>query len=312
MPDADEARLLKSRKFIVDGILPRGMVHLIAAPVGTGKTTLFMQLLDAIQKGGQFLGRDTFPANVVYITADRGEQETHSTIARLGLDIKMQIVSLKDSNKATVPYLEALIESVCKHDDLVIVEPLNFFLRDTNNKCGDINNFGHVSHFLLNVGRVARNNKLAIIGSLHSSKSKTGSGYAAPREKVIGSVAWTAFTSTTIIMDPVDVNTPEDPGRTIYVLPRDEKPFTLDYVVDSDAGGLLVPQAAYAVRHRSQLDKLLDSHPMDQVFTTQHLDEWELQSGVSRRTVLRWVEHKVKNGDVERVERGVYKKRFIA
>jgi hypothetical protein len=308
VPSDDATKAEKAKKFIVDGIFPRGMVHLIAAPVGTGKTTLFMQQLDCIQKGAQFLGRDTYPANVVYITADRGEQETYSTISRLGLSIKMKIVSLKDSN-GTIPYLEVLLGS-CNRDDLVIVEPLNFFLRDTLNRTGDINNFGHVSHFLLKIGKIARDLNLAIEGSLHSSKAKTGSGYAVPREKVLGSVAWTAFTSTTIVMEPVDPKTPEDPGRTIYVMPRDERPFTLDYIVDSDAGGLLIPQAAHARRFKSDIDKFLEAH--EGPFNMQHLEGWQERANVSRATVYRWLEQKIKNGEVEKVERGVYKKRMPA
>jgi RecA-family ATPase len=300
----------KAKKFVVDGILPRGMVHLIAAPVGTGKTTLFMQQLDSIQRGAQFLGRDTYPANIVYITADRGEQESHNTIERLGLKIDMRIVSLKDTKKSVIPYLETLIETYCRRDDLVIVEPLNFFIRDANNRTGDINSFGHVSHFLLNIGRMARDMNLTVEGSLHSSKAKAGSGYAVPREKVIGSVAWTAFTSTTIVMEPADPKTPEDPGRTIYVLPRDERPFTLEYVVDSDAGGLLVPQAVFARRYKSNLDKFLDAHPHE-TFTNLEVESWKDTASVSVSTAYRWLEQKIKNGEVERVEKGVYKKRRV-
>lgn len=313
MPDDDAARaqeskkVEKARKFVVDGIFPRGLVHLIAAPVGTGKTTLLMQLVHAIQAGDQFLSRSTYPVNVTYICADRGKRETMRTVERLGLKVEMRIESLKDM-RGTIPYLETFL-SACKQDEMAIVEPINYFIRNDVNRTGNINNYGDVSNFLLKIGRIAEDKNLTILGSLHSSKAKVGEGYMVPREKVMGSAAWTAFSGTAIVMEPVDPKTPEDPGRTLYVLPRDERPFTLDYVVDSDAGGLLIPSAAFARRFKSQLDKCLESHP-EPLFTNQHLLEWQTLANVSQATTYRWLEQKIKNGEVERVEKGVCKKRF--
>lgn len=308
LPDAEPERLPdpKSRKLVVDGIFPRGLVHIIAGPVACGKTTLIMQMLDAIQKGEKWLGMDTYLTKIVYICADRDLQETRETIERLGLKIEMDIASLTDMKGNVIPYLETIITDRCKGGELVLVEPVNFFIRDGQNRIGDINNIGHVSNFLLKIKRLAAQMNLTIIGSLHSSKAKVGEGYMTPREKVMGSIAWTAFTSTTIIIEPVDPKTPEDPGRTIYVLPRNLKPFTLDYVVDEKCG-LLISVAQVQRGMRPQLEICLDE--WEGQFSSADVDNWQVLANVSRATARRWLSQKVENGYVEVLERGRYRKR---
>jgi hypothetical protein len=309
MPDDESAiqpneNTETAKKFIVDGIFPRNLVHLIAAPVATGKTTLFMQQIHAMQHGLDFLTKRAFDTRIVYITADRGRQETDATLARLGLTgIVINLLSLKDM-RGTIPYLEIMIGEHCKHGDLVIVEPLNFFLRDSNNKPGDINNFGQVSNFLLRLGRIAEDMQITIEGSLHSSKAKQGAQYMVAREKVIGSVAWTAFTATTVVLEPADPTVCDDPGRLIHVLPRDIRPFTLDYVVEP-THGLLVPSTAKPFK--SRLDELLEAH--EGQFTTEHLELWMEEAHVSLPTLKRWLKQKIDDGYVERIGRGTYQKR---
>jgi hypothetical protein len=303
VPNDDE----RAKKFVVDGILPCNLVHIVAAPVGTGKTTLFMQQIHAMQNGGDWLTKKAYPRRVIYITADRGKAETEATLARLGLTgIEFKLVSLKDGSLASMSApLELLLFQNCLAGDLAIVEPLNYFLKD-GNKTGDINNFGHVSRFLLSIGRKAEEMGITVEGSLHSSKAKQGSQYMVAREKVLGSVAWTAFTATTIVLEPSDPATCDDPGRMIHVLPRDMRPFTLEYTVEPERG-LLIP-VALTKPHKSDLDISLEQHPTA-VFTSQDVESWCEQAGVSLRTAWRWLDQKIKDGYVEHPERGVYKKR---
>lgn len=301
MPDDDDVR---AKKFVVDGIFPRNLVHLIAAPVGTGKTTLFMQQIYAMQNNLLFFGKKAYNSRIVYITADRGQQETEDTLERLGLpDLKIHLVSLKDDNYSTVPYLEYLLGKHCQAGDAVFVEPFNFFLLDDQKRPGDINNFGHVSRWLLKIGREASQRKITIEGSLHSSKAKQGSQYMVAREKVLGSVAWTAFTATTVVIEPTDPTVPEDPGRTIYVMPRNSRPFSLDYTVEPERG-LLVPVIP-TKPFRGKLETLLEEID-DQEFKVSDL---AARAGVSQSTVYRWLDPKEEDGYVTKVAHGTYKKR---
>jgi AAA domain len=297
--------LVRAKKFVVDGILPCGLVHIVAAPVGTGKTTIFMQQIHAMQNGLEWLTKKAYPHRVVYITADRGKAETDATIARLGLTgIEFKLVSLKDQTSPAVSPLELILHNNCQEGDLAIVEPLNFFLKD-GAKSGNINDFGHVSRFLLSIGRKAEEMQITIEGSLHSSKAKQGQQYMVAREKVIGSVAWTAFTATTIILEPNDPATCDDPGRTIHVLPRDMRPFTLGYVVEPEHG-LLVPTAKTLIC-KSALDRALDVWPQD-TWTRSDTNDWAAAAELSDTTAKRWLQQLEADGRIIRVERGVYKR----
>src|SRR5712664_832592 len=112
MPNDDSGS--NAKKFVVDDIFPRNLVHLVAAPVSTGKTTLFMQQINAMQKGMEFLGKPAHHSRVVFITADRGKRETDSTLLRLGFaDLKIHLVSLKDM-RGVIPYWETLIADNCQ------------------------------------------------------------------------------------------------------------------------------------------------------------------------------------------------------
>lgn len=305
MPDDVVSDLARIEKFVVDGILPSNLVHLLAAPVGIGKTTLIMQLLQAMKDGTFWLTKQAYPRRVVYISADRGKQETDSTLERLGLTgLDFKLVALKDTKCTTISTLEFYIDQNCLRGDLVIVEPLNFFLRD-GNKTGDINNFGHVSRFLLAIGKKAEELQLTILGSLHSSKAKQGSQYMVAREKVIGSIAWTAFTATTIVLEPSDPTVCDDPGRLIHVLPRDMRPFTLEYEVETTRG-LLLPKEKFKPL-KNELELHLEA--MDQSdFTAQDVETW---SNISQSTAYRWLAQKKKDGYVQEVRHGVYRKAQI-
>jgi AAA domain len=301
LPDDDASR---AKKFIVDGILPVNLVHLVAAPVGTGKTTVFMQLIHAMANELEWFTKKAYPRHVVYITADRGRVETEATIARLGLTgVVYKLVSLKDQKGTAVAPLELLLHTNCEPGDLAIVEPINFFLKD-GNKSGNINDFGHVSRFLLTIGRKCEEMQITVLGSLHSSKAKQGAQYMVAREKVIGSVAWTAFTATTIVIEPSDPATCDDPGRVVHVLPRDMRPFTLDYVVEPEHG-LFVP----AVKRvpRSPLEDRLQAWEAE-TFERSNVDDWAFAAGLSAATAKRWLQQLEHDGRIIRIERGIYRR----
>jgi RecA-family ATPase len=305
VPNDVVSDLARIEKFVVDGILPCNLVHLLAAPVGIGKTTLIMQLLQSMKDGTLWLTKQAYPRRVVYISADRGKQETDSTLERLGLTgLEFKLVSLKDTKCTTISTLEFYIDQNCLRRDLVIVEPLNFFLRD-GNKTGDINNFGHVSRFLLAIGKKAEELQLTILGSLHSSKAKQGSQYMVAREKVIGSIAWTAFTATTIVLEPSDPTVCDDPGRLIHVLPRDMRPFTLEYTVEPERGLLIQRERMKPMKNK--LEEYFEGHEAE-TFTSEDMKNWAEKAGISESTMWRWLKQKVRDGYVIIEEPGLYRK----
>jgi len=297
---------------IVETLIPRNLIHIIAAPVGIGKSTLIFQMCGAIDTGGSFLGYNTSPARVVYITADRSQAETRASMARLGMSaLPIKIVSIKDTIGAKIPFLETLVRDNCKPGDLCFIEPLNFFHRDGENKTGNVNDFIQVAHFLMRIGKLAIQEKVTIVGSLHSSKAKVGEGYAVAREKILGSVAWAAFTSTVIIIEPNAPDQTEDPGRSIHLLPRNSAPKVLNYMADP-ANGMLVPMSATAIGKSAglwtKMNEQLQTWPSNKQITSADILTWAEFVGLSRATAFRWLKQTVEDGKLECVEHGVYRK----
>jgi hypothetical protein len=302
-PPADE--------FLVEDMFPTKRVHLIAGPVGAGKTTYIYQLARTALDESDFMEHRTphRGGRIVYVAADRTRREANATLRRMGaLDLIPRIKWIfanEIRQKGVIPFLETLIEQNCKEGDTVIVEPFQFFLRDDKNKAGDPNSYMDVSHWICKVKDAVEKQGVTLFGSVHPPKAKKGEGYASVRDKLIGTSAWTAFTSTTVYIEPTDPDDVTSPYRTIHVLVRDGKNFTMEYMQEPEHG-LLVPVPS-AKPFKSALDLGLDAHP-DEVFTLEHVREWLTGTTISWPTVERWLKGKVDNKNITRVSRGVYRK----
>ena len=67
----DLARMeLKPREYLVEGLLPRQGVTLLAAPAKTGKSWMVLQLAGALVKGEPFLDRPTRQCGVLYLSLE--------------------------------------------------------------------------------------------------------------------------------------------------------------------------------------------------------------------------------------------------
>ena len=296
-------------EFLVDRIFPTRRLHIIAAPVGIGKTTFLFQLCRSLLDGTDFLEEKTRRApGILYLSADRTRREAYATLRRMGcLDLipRMSWMFVHENTSDVEAYLENLIEKHTVPGQLMIVEPLTHFLRDGQNKMGNPNDYLHVSHFLGRIKKYIERHDITMICSLHSAKSKGDMVYAAMREKVLGSAAWGGMTNTIVFIEPTDADDPASPYRTIHIMPRDIRAFSLEYMQETEHG-LLIP-VPVAKPFKSELDKCLDNHP-DDTFTIEHVHEWQMRANVSWPTVERWLRQKIQDGYIERVQRGVFKK----
>jgi RecA-family ATPase len=289
------------RKFIVDRYLPEGFMHLIAAPVGMGKTTVLCQLVHATETGELWFGERAYqPAGVLFISADRDREETAETLERMGMpDLKMRSVFTCDYQ--LVPYLERIIETESKPGDLVIVEPFMVFLRDANNKMGNINDYNQVFSYANRIKRVVRKAKVTLIASGHSAKAKKGEGYNLVRERTLGSTAWSGAFSTIIYIDPTDPEDPLSNLRTITIFPRNKAGVQIE-CIQEEGHGLIVPIEMKAIK--SPLDYALEALTED-TFTYADACGWAAAAGLQARTAERWLKE---SGRVVKITRGLYKR----
>ncbi len=297
-------------EFLVDEIFPTRRIHIISGPVGVGKSTLEYQLIRACLDNSQFLGKQTHnEAGVVFLSADRTRRESHATLRRMGmLDLVPRIkwIFPQELRSKKDAFLETMIVEHTKPGQVLFVEPLAYFLRDGNNRMGNTTDYGHVSHFLSNVKHYVEENNITLICSLHPAKTKGADGYAAIREKVLGSTSWAGFTDTVLFLDPTDPGDPKCPYRTLYVLTRNHGCFSLDYMQEPEHG-LLVP-VTMTKPFKSALDIALAEWATEE-FTLRDVEEWQARAEVSWKTAERWLTQKSNDGYVERIARGKYKKR---
>ena len=145
MPD-DDSKLIEIPEddFLVEKIFPTKRVHLIAGPVGAGKSTYIYQMGKSILDGITFLNNPTHNrGKIVYLAADRTRREAIATLRRMGFlallpRIKWLFVN-EIRQRGIIPFLETIIEQNCAPGDMLIVEPFQFFLRDDKNRAGDPN-----------------------------------------------------------------------------------------------------------------------------------------------------------------------------
>ena len=62
------------QRFLVDGLIPAGQLVMLGGRGKAGKSWLVLQLIAAVDGGGQFLGRATSPGRVLYLALEDGRR----------------------------------------------------------------------------------------------------------------------------------------------------------------------------------------------------------------------------------------------
>jgi len=308
--DSNPTTTILEDEYLVDNLFPTRRIHIICGPVGSGKTTLEFQLAQAVLDKASFLGEPTHNVEgVVFLSADRSRRETHATLRRMGmlsLIPKIKWVFTQERTNPVPSNLEMLIDWNTRPGQMLIVEPLAYFIQDGNGKSGDPNNYGHVSHFLEKIKGAVEKRDITLVSSLHPPKAKKGEGYQATREKLLGSTAWAGWTDTMMFIEPEKPEDPDDPYRKLFVLPRNTRSRVLDYMQEPEHG-LLAPTNVKSIIHKSTLDKALEAWEQE-TWTRGDANDWAIAAGLSPETAKKWLQQMDTDKRIKRVERGVYKR----
>lgn len=287
-------------KYLIGTILPAQEVHLIGGPSGSGKSTWVLQTLVLDwQQGKDVLGFKSHPVPWVYISADRSLASVHRTLERMHIDpMLLRIYSAVDEHCTE---LSTIIETCIKMEPkprLLVIEGLQSLLEGSERAQ---NSYKPVAKFLITLAAICKLENLTIIGIVHTAKMKSDSEYLNPRQRVSGSVAWAAYSETILLIEPVPSETVQvSPERTLYVLPRNSKEFTVPLVFE-DAGRLLeVTDTVEAAVFMGTFSKLTPHKDYT-------LNELLQLTCLALSTLQKRLKEAIKSGRMVKVSHGVYR-----
>lgn len=286
-----------SSDYLVQDLLRWRSVNLVGGPVGAGKSTLIFQLAQACAAGVPFLGFQTQRIRIAYVPLDRDRVETLETLNRLHVPLgSLDIFPIDEIPNVhlALPTLESLISKYCSTYPLVIVEPLDYLLRDPQGRTGNPNDKMQVFQFLLKARKTLAAHQSVLLGSMHTTKFHNDSSRAViTRERIAGTTAWTANCSTVILVDPVEPGDDTNPFRTVTFLLRNAPNLVLDARLDEGSGRLdlvVVPD-----RYLTVYDEILKA-TLGTEFTTTHLKRWADSAKVHPRSLRRYLDYLIGRG----------------
>jgi len=294
--------VMKSPEFLIQDILPSQEVHLLGGPSGAGKTTwLFQMLHDQWKLGGTILGKAVFPVPYVYISADRSNKGVKRTMFRAGINNEavafMSLMNFPDVR--TVPQAIDKVLLVKPEAKLFFIDGCMGLIPPRRDNSSD-GGFKHISMFLADLCRLCQSKDITMVLIVHSPKQKEDSRYTNPRERVMGSAAWAAFTETVILMEPMQPISKETAHcRTLICLPRNAAASFTDWEFNSR--GRLVERSDEV--EDTIIGAWLDSLPYPGSFTTDQFFA-VMEKSMSRATIYRWLERLVKDKDLVHDKKG--------
>jgi energy-coupling factor transporter ATP-binding protein EcfA2 len=291
----------KFDEHVIPDIMPTCEVHLIGGPSGSGKTTLSFQMMQILQVGGIWWGKQIAPQPSVYIACDRSANATQRTMARVGIPFDfIPVYGLAD--EPAIIDLPSFLNKVMKEHPGTKVIWVDGLASETPE--GKINDYKLVASFLKRLALFAKKNNVTLIGLVHSTKCKEGERLLNPRQRILGSVAWASYSDTIIIIEPEDQENPTDDRRVVMVCTRNSQGIKQSYKFDAN-GRLVECESAQEQVQQFMLDSRMPESGT--VFSTKDAIGWAKEANQSDATAERWLKARVGNGSLEKVGRGQYR-----
>ena len=289
--------------WIIEGLMPSREVHLIGGPSGIGKSTWIFQALADWTQGKPIFGYKSNPGKFIYISCDRSDQSVDMTMDRV--EHKFPCFSVVNRKMVGKSYRDILKEALKMEPSakLIIMDGMTSLCPG-----GKINDYQVVSIFLNSLTMFCIENNVAILGSVHTTKTKEGERILNPRQRIIGSTAWAAYSDTILIMDPAD-STDESSKRILEVMPRNAK-HVRKILQFSDAGRLeeVDEEAPAQAGGEFLLEMFIDNLSFNEDIPGRILMDAARANGIKERTAERSIGKLVEDGKLERAGKGIYRR----
>jgi AAA domain len=303
-----------TQKFIIDKILPEGEFHVMSGTSGVGKSTLLLPVLSAIQNGEPVWGFQTVATPLVYLMCDSSSTSLERKLQRLGLhDWKVPAYALEDLRKEPFDLIPSTVEiwdlpNLFPWAKLFVIEAYGwFYTEQASSGSGD---YTDKMRFWSRVRDKFNSKNLTILGTTHTAKFTKDKGYENVRDKPLGSVAQPAAASTVMSLEDNG-----GLGRVLKISPRDYKPLTLSFGVDGNGvlqflGNAEEDEKQEKVKERTSMrmfDSKLSSYQDGEIIKAAIIKGWYMSMNISKAAAYRWLEARLEDGTLERVELGIYK-----
>lgn len=196
----------------LDTFLPPREVSVLAGASGSGKSTLLLQMLHAWTTGSSFIDIPPPSQGLSYIAGDRSIHSLYHRASDIGLDMTTiphaSVIDNKDIDIRMFQYdaLSLLFNLLDKlKGPLFIVDPLIIFLGV------DLNRYHLVAPALIRLNRYCQDKGYTLLGTHHTTKARSDFSFLRPQDRISGSSALSAFTSTQIALTAPD----EVPGENL-------------------------------------------------------------------------------------------------
>ncbi len=194
-------------QYIIDDVLPAGMVSMMGGSSGTGKSKIIAQIMESLKETNkEFLGHPVLiHPPIAYYAVDRPARSFEENFGRMKADLRhVQFFT------TTRKFRTGMGIQLARHEQgsLIIIEGIERLVPG-----GKINDFAAVSDLVSSLNHAAEDYGFTILGTVGQGKAKAGEQYASARDRLFGSTAWARVCESVLSM--VDVTKEGDYQKTV-------------------------------------------------------------------------------------------------
>lgn len=197
--------------WVVQDMLTEGGFSVMAGPPKSGKSTLMRQLVLAISRGGEFLGREVKPGKVIYLALEEQEGVLKDQYKTSGLTENDNMIIHTGGITTQDPLLD-LRSAILEFKPSIVVIDTLFLLM----KLDSINDYKQVNDAMAKFRHLARETNTHIITVHHTKKDGESRG----ANRILGSSAIHGAVDSALILTVEDdrrfFTTSQRYGKTFY------------------------------------------------------------------------------------------------
>lgn len=289
-----------SPEFLIDGILPANEVHLFGGSSGSGKTTLLFQLLSEWQEGKDVLGHASHPVPYAYLSLDRSLSSVQRTLERIQLSDQITRIITREKFPATITPKVIFEVGLNAYPDARAL-----FVEGYQTLAGDKGNaYAPVASLLTNTAMLCTSHGVTLTGVAHASKMKMDERWQNSREVILGSVAWSAYSDTIIVLD----HNEETHIVTCRIMPRNAASEQHEFVFGDR--GILQPHIVGTKKDSFclRIAALSAGRPV----TRDEMRSWAKTASISTRTCDAAIKTCIENNLLDVIGSGIYERTTVS